>query len=294
MKKKTLLVASALILSTTLLTGCAIDFGITSRNNKKSGIASFIKKLTNVDINFNNNSSSSSDSSTIYKEDFNKTLPMEGIKDIDISVLASEVTIKAIPGSDITLNCIGSSNIVTGTSFEKSGSTIIIKENGKNSDSFNLNDFNVNSREVVIGIPESFEGNALISCGAGSLIINDVNFNSLDLDGGMGDIDISNISFNRLILDQGMGEINITLNKKCGDMDISGGMGEFYLSLEEVGGNLTYSGGIGEATIDLPNNAPVKIITDTGLGETNISATTSEKTTYTFDLSVGIGSLTVK
>lgn len=71
-------------------------------------------------------------------------------------------------------------------------------------------------------------------------------------------------------------------------------MGEFSLKLTEVGGNLTYSGGMGEATIDIPDNAPVKLITDTSIGETNITATTSGENTYTFDISSRIGSVTIK
>lgn len=290
MKKKTLLAISALILSTTMFAGCNIRFGITSRENKHNNISEFIKNVTTNDLNINNNSNNTS--TALYSEDLHKSISSEGIDNLDISILASEVNIKSIGGNDITLDCTGTSNIVKETKFDKSHGTIYIEENGINS--FNMNGFNNQTRKVIIGIPESFKGNAIISCGAGTVAINDSLFESLNLEGGMGELIISNIYFDKLTLKQGMGETNISLNKKCGDMDISGGMGEFYLSLSEVGGNLTYSGGMGEATIDLPDNSPVKIITDTGLGDTNISATTSGENTYIFDLSVGIGSLTVK
>lgn len=289
MKKKTLLAISALVLSATILAGCNIRFGINSRESKHNNLTDFIENVTTDGLNINNNSNNTSTAS--YSEEIHKSISSEGIDNLDISILASEVTIKTIGGNDITLDCTGTSNIIKETKFDKRRGTIYIEEKGVNY--FNMNGFNP-TRKVIIGIPESFKGNAIISCGAGTVSINDSSFKSLDLKGGIGELTISNIYFDNLTLKQGMGETNISLNNKCGDMDISGGMGEFYLSLSEVGGNLTYSGGMGEATIDLPDNAPVKIITDTGLGDTNISATTSGENTYIFDLSVGIGSLTVK
>ena len=290
MKKKTLLAVSALVLSTTILAGCSIRFGITSRENKHNNISDFINNFTDNDLNMDTSNSSSSNS--LYTEDLHEGISSEGVKKLDISILASEVTIKAIKGTDITLDCTGSSNIVKETTFNKNSGTIYIQEKGE--PSFKLNGFNTDSRKVIIGIPESFEGDAIISCGAGTVIITDSTFESLVVTGGAGELILSDIIFNNLSLEQGIGETSITLNEKCGNMNISGGMGEFYLKLTEVGGNLTYSGGMGEATIDIPDNAPVKLITDTGLGETNITATTSGENTYTFDLSVGLGSLTVK
>lgn len=290
MKKKTLLVVSALVLSTTILAGCNIRFGITSRENKHNNIVDFIDNVTSNGFNVDN---SSNTSSAQYTEDLHKSIPAEGIKKLDISILASEVTIKSISGNDITLDCTGSSNIVKETTYDKSRDTLFIEEKGVNSSNFN--GFGNNAgRKVIIGIPESFNGDAIISCGAGNIVINDATFKSLVLKGGAGELTLSNIFFDTLSLEQGMGETGITLNEKCGDMNISGGIGEFYLKLAEVGGNLTYSGGIGEATIDIPDNSPVKILTKSGIGETNIFATTSGENTYTFDLSVGIGSLTVK
>lgn len=289
MKKKTLLAISALALSTTLFAGCGIRFGIESRENKKNIIDSFIDNVTSNDFNNNSNNSSSA----IYNEDLHQSISTEDINKIDISILASEVTIKAVSGNEITLDCTGSSNMVKETTYSKNRNTIYIQEKGEKS--FNFTGINNNvSRKVIIGIPASFEGDAIISCGAGEVVINDAVFKALDIKGGAGELTLSNITFENLSLEQGIGETIINLNKECGDMNISGGMGEFTLSLSEVGGNLTYSGGIGEATIDLPENAPVKLITKAGLGETNISARTSGENTYTFDLSVGIGSLTVK
>lgn len=290
MKKKTLLVVSALVLSTSILAGCSVRFGITSRENKHNNISDFINNLTNNDFNMDTSNNSSYNS--LYTEDLHKNISSEGVNKLDISILASEVTIKAIKGTDITLDCTGSSNIVKETTFDKNSDTIYIQEEGETS--FNLNGFNTDSRKVIIGIPESFQGDAIISCGAGELIITDATFKSLVVYGGAGELTISDIIFDDLAIEQGMGETSITLNEKCGNMNISGGMGEFSLTLTEVGGNLTYSGGMGEAIIDIPHNAPVKLITDTGMGETNITATTSGENTYTFDISVGMGSLTVK
>lgn len=291
MKKKSLLIISALALSATLFTGCGVRLGITSRENKHNKLVEFIDNTVSNGITIGDNSNNTP--SKLYNEDLHQKISIDGINNLDISILASDVTIKAISGDDVTLDCTGSSSIVKSTSFEKSRDTLVIQENGLNS--INFNGFNSSTgRKVLIGIPESFIGDATITCGAGSVTINDSTFKSLVVEGGAGELNLSNIIFNDLSLEQGMGETTIDLNGKCGDMDISGGMGEFYLKLVEVGGDLTYSGGMGEATIDIPDNAPIKLITDTGLGDTNISATTSGENTYVFDLSVGMGSLTVK
>lgn len=288
MKKKTLLTISALVISATLLAGCNVRFGITSRENKSNTLGGFIDSVTDSGINSSNNSSSA-----LYTEDVQKNLSTAGIINIDISILASDVTIKAISGNDVTLSCTGSSKLVKETSFESKNKTIYIQEKGVNS--LNINGLNNSyTRKVTIGIPASFKGDAIISCGAGTIVIDDVAFKSLFVKGGAGELTLSNITFEDLILEQGVGETTINLNKKCGNMDISGGLGEFALKLSEVGGDLTYIGGIGEATIDLPDNAPVKLLTKAGLGETNIYANTSGENTYTFDLRIGIGSLTVK
>lgn len=291
MKKKSLLAVLSLVISASLLAGCNVHFGITSRENKRSIFDTLIESITHNAISLNNNSNSTS--TALYKEDLHTTLSTDNIKNLNISIIASEVTIKSISGSEITLDCTGSSNIVKETTYDKTQDTIYIKEHGVTD--INFNGFNNSgSRKVIIGIPASFEGNAVISSGAGTVDISNVTFNSIDLEGGMGELNISNIKFKDLILKQGMGETSINLSDKCGNMNISGGMGEFSLTLKEVGGNLTYSGGMGEAIIDIPDNAPVKLETDTGMGETNITATTSGENTYIFDLSVGMGSLTVK
>lgn len=295
MKKKTLLTISALVISATMLAGCNVRFGITARENKHSNLDNFIDSVTNNGININKNNplNSGNESSSLYTENNHKSISVDGINKLDISILASEVTIKAIQGNDVTLDCTGSSKIVKETAFNSSNKTIYIQEKGQNS--INVNGLNGSAtRQVVIGIPASFKGDALISCGAGTLLIEDTVFQTLVLKGGAGELTLSNIVFDELSLEQGVGEATINLNDKCGNMNISGGLGEFNLSLREVGGDLTYTGGIGEATIDLPDNAPVKLLTKAGLGETNISARTSGENTYTFNLSVGIGSLTVK
>ena len=76
-------------------------------------------------------------------------------------------------------------------------------------------------------------------------------------------------------------------------MNINGGLGNLTINFAEVGGNLNYDGGMGETVISIPNNSPVKINTSTGVGSIDINAKTSGEDIYTFDLNIGVGSLTV-
>lgn len=288
MKSKKLLIISTIIISSSIFTGCSVKFGINSRNPINNNPIESIYNVSN-----NTEETSNNNSTPIYREEIHKLIPISGIKNLDISLIASEVTIKAIKGEEITLDLTGSSKLIKNTSVNVDMDTLTIKENGSPTNFFNPPN-KYESRKLLIGIPKNFISNVNIKCGAGAINIDDVSFSSVAIDGGVGTLNLSNIKFDNLFLNQGVGNTTISLNEKSGNMDIAGGVGELNLSLSEVGGNLTFEGGVGKANIDIPDNSPVKFITNTGLGKTKILATTSGEDTYTFDLNVGMGNVTVK
>ncbi|MEG1255066.1 DUF4097 family beta strand repeat-containing protein [Clostridium sp.] len=289
MKKKLLTIIPCVLLSTTLLVGCNVKFGVGSRRDMNNNIGSNVSDI----INSNNNNNNNNANTDLYEENLNNSIPMEGIESVNINIYASTVTVQSIEGTDFTLSCTGSSSMVKNTSFEKKGGTLNIEENGISS-SFNLNSFNSSyNRKVVIGIPKDFKDDITLGSGAGNITINSIISNNLEIKGGAGDLTIKDVIFKDLKLEQGVGTTDISLKYKCGNMNITGGVGELDISLAEVGGNLTYSGGIGEATIDIPDNSPVKISTESGLGSVNVNVRTSGEDTYLFDLSIGIGSLDI-
>ncbi|MFR1708724.1 MAG: DUF4097 family beta strand repeat-containing protein [Clostridium sp.] len=302
MKKKLFIIIPALFLSATLLTSCNVEFGVKPRPKNSNTINLNSDKLfnnlgndfvNNLNDIINNGSSYSNDNSAIYKEDISKTIPMDGIENVNISIDASNLTINAIDGSDFTITCTGSSSIVNKTTIENTGNTLNIKEHSVDSN-INLKFLNgSNSREVVINIPKSFDKDINLSCGAGNVSITKINSKKLTIDGGAGNLTLKDISFSDLDLTQGLGNANINLSAKSGDMNINGGLGNLTINFAEVGGNLNYDGGMGETVISIPNNSPVKINTSTGVGSIDINAKTSGEDIYTFDLNIGVGSLTV-
>lgn len=309
MKKKLFIIVPILFLSATLLTGCNVEFGVKSRPKNSNSINLNNDKLFNdFGSNFGNNllnnlgdivnkydnfNGSNNGDLTTYEEDISKTIPMDGIEDIDILIYASNLTINSVDSSDFTITCKGSSSFVNKTDIEKSGNTLDIKENGINP-ATNFKGLNNSSfREVTINVPKSFNKNLNLSCGAGNVSINGINTENLNIDGGAGNLTLKDVIFKNLDLTQGFGNTGIDLSNKCGDMDIEGGLGNLSIKFAEVGGDLSYDGGMGETVISLPNNSPVKIKTSTGIGSIDINAKTSGEDIYTFDLNIGVGNLTV-
>lgn len=279
MKKKLFIIIPALVLTATLLVGCNVEWGIKSRNNN------------------NNSDDSSQNNITMYDENINKTIPMDGIENVDIDLFASNVTINSVDDSDLTIVCKGSSTVVDKTTIEVNGDTLNIKENGVGSNfgfNFNFDLINTsNTRELIINIPKDFNKDLKLTCGAGNVNLNGITTNELTIDGGAGNLYIKDLVFNELSLTQGVGNTDVDLKSKSGDMDIHGGVGNLTLKLEDVGGDLDYDGGVGNTIIYLPDNSPVKIETSSGVGSININAKTSGENTYIFDLSLGVGRITV-
>jgi DUF4097 and DUF4098 domain-containing protein YvlB len=303
MKKKLFIIISTLILTTTLLVGCNVEFGVKSRPKNNSSVnfnnaklfgnlgTDFLDNLDDINNNFDD--FDNNDNLASYDEDISKTIPMKNIEDIDIEVHASNVTINSVDGSDFTITCRGSSSFVDKTTIDVIGNTLNIKEHGVNSP-INLNFFNKSkSREVTINIPKDFNKDLKLNGGAGNVSIKGIDIKKLNIEGGAGNLTLKDIVFQDLKLKQGVGNTTIDLSSKCGDMDIEGGVGNLSIDFAEVGGDLTYDGGVGKTVISIPNNSPVKIDTSTGVGSIDINAKTSGEDIYTFDLNVGVGNLTV-
>ncbi len=303
MKKKLFIIIPTLILTTTLLVGCNVEFGVKSRPKNSSSVnfnndklfgnlgTDFLDNLDDISNNFDDFDNNGN--LTTYDEDISKTIPMKNIEDIDIEIHASNVNINSVDSSDFTITCRGSSSFVDKTTIDVIGNTLNIKEHGINS-SINLGFFNKStSREIIINVPKDFNKDLELHGGAGNISINGININKLKVEGGAGNLTLKDIVFQELKLEQGVGNTTIDLSSKCGDIDIDGGVGNLSITFVEVGGDLTYDGGVGKTVISIPNNSPVKLDTSTGIGSIDINAKTSGEDIYTFDLNVGVGNLIV-
>lgn len=262
--KKVMTLALSLIL-VLVLGGCSVRFEVRNKKN-----------------NNNNNKS--------YKVmDINKSVKLEGENKINISANFGEINIVGYDGTEVIMT--GESNLdPEEINIEKDGDSIIISDGNDLSD---INLFGSNNLDLVIKIPNSFNGDIHLEYGAAEVEISDLACNNISIDGGAGELTINDIVFNKFKFSAGVGESNINLVEKCGDIHIDGGVGEVNLSMAEVGGNLTYEGEIGSASIKIPENAPVYFNTSSGIGETNIKAITSSEKTYEFNLSLGIGEIKV-
>ena len=91
----------------------------------------------------------------------------------------------------------------------------------------------------------------------------------------------------------GVGDTTLNLDRSPKNMKISGGTGDCDLKIKEVNGEITYSGGVGDLSIIVPENAPIKIKTSSGIGDRHIDAKVSEENKYTFNLDNGLGDIKV-
>lgn len=249
-------------------------------------LVSFTLVSCSVKIGVKDKGDSSVFSSSKGGEKISEEYELSDVNSIDIEIDAAIVKVKTYDGNKIKVEgYLGKSS--KGIKSEKNNKEIeIIEECSK---SFVNND--VSDYEILI--PSSFNGDLSFTIGAGTGKLNDVKVNKLELESGAGELNINNVVFNKLDLSCGVGTVNMNLNEKCGDMDIEGGVGETVINIKEVGGNLTCEGGVGSTKITMPENAPVKFNTESGLGSCNITAKTSGENTYTFDLEVGVGEIKV-
>lgn len=260
---KKLIVGLALVLSSILLIGCSIEFGVDSKKEKR---------------------------------EINESIECSGLEKIKISTGISNVTIDSYEGEDIKIEGqLG--EYIDEIKISQSGSTLSIEEKNINGTSnlfsFGVNFNNSNNSIYKILLPKSFNGEITLKAGIGEAEVKNLDLKSLDINGGTGEVIVDNVSFDNLDLKAGVGEFNLYLGERAGDVTIDGGVGEVTVEYEKVSGNLTYKGGVGSFRCKIPRNSPVYFKTSTGLGDCKIDAKTSDEETYKFDLKIGVGDIKV-
>lgn len=254
---------------TTLLAGCGVKFGIESRNNW-----------------WNNNVTT--DDSSNKSESVNISEDITKINKLDIKIDVSNVKINYYDGQNVEISG-RLSKYSRGVRIEKKSDTLSIIEESKN----NKNLTKDTSSNLTIDIPRSFKGNFELNFGVGQCEINDLELKDVKIQNGVGELTLNEISFEKIDLNSGVGETTLETSKKTGNINIKGGIGQTNISLGDINGDLKFDGGMGSTTIKVPENAPIKITSTSGLGEARIKAKTSNEGKYNFDISVGIGEVEV-
>jgi hypothetical protein len=256
------------------------------------GSLSIMLLLGGCNINFGvgeSNSSRSSGSATKIDESYD----MANVKSIVINTEISNCSIDAYDGDKIKITgTIGSES--KGIDYSLDGDKATVKEEyNKSIIGINGNgDDDISKYKILI--PNNYNGDVAIEYGAGSMNIQGIKADNINLKGGAGELDVKDIVFNNLNLSSGVGAVNLSLEKKCGNINIEGGVGKTVLRMKEVGGNLKANGGIGSIDIEVPENAPIYFKTSSGVGSNDISnVKTSGEKTYLFELSVGVGEIKV-
>lgn len=264
---------------------------------KKVSILAFIGILTisliGCGINSKLKSTISNDKSNDLSNNrsIDKKIVLDDASDINIDVCAAEVSIKSYDGEEVKITGRLSKNS-EGIDINKNSNVIGIVEKGYKIMGSIINTEN-NISKFDILVPSKFKGNLIFNQGAGTSVIEGIKVKNIDITGGAGELKCENIKFDKLNLNSGVGKVDLNLNEKCGDIIINGGVGEVNIKMAEVGGDLIYEGGVGSSDITIPENSPVRFITQKGIGECKIDAKTSGKGTYTLDLKVGVGSISV-
>lgn len=265
--KNVLKIIMALSLAT-MLTSCGISFGVEGRRSS-------------------NWPSGSSSNST--REEVNLSEDISDVNKITMKIDVSDLNVIYHDGSNVEITGELSS-YSRGIELNKSGSTFEIVEEVKKSANFGRNDYS----NLLIKIPRSFNGDLKLDCGVGSFNVSDLVLNNIEVESGVGDVSLDEISFNSLDLESGVGSVSLITKEKTGDIYISGDVGEVNVELGNINGDLKFEGGVGSADFKVPVDAPISINSKSGLGDANIKAKTSNEGKYTFDLEVGLGSVTVR
>lgn len=266
-----------LVLSAVTFAGCDVHFDI--------GKGSGNKKFENKNI-----------------KEVDKSFKLSGVNDLKIAIGVSDVNVILTDGDEVKIKgkiCDGNDNVIS----EQNGNTMTISEKNFNNNSWdsdwNITDNNFkflgnNESKIDISIPKAYKDNIDFKFGAGNVKINDLQVKNISIKCGAGNLNVDNIVFNDFSCKCGAGNFDMSLNKKCGNIDIKGGVGNTKIDLSEVGGNFKLAGGVGNVTVKIPENSPVDIQATGGLGNTNISAKTSSEKKYIFNVTSGVGNVTVK
>lgn len=237
-------------------------------------------------------------------KDINKDFKIDNVKKLKISISTANINVNL--GDNDTLNINGKlyggeENLVV----RENGSDLSIEDkefNDLSNKDINLdmsifkneNNDDFENNKVNITIPKKYKENLNLTFGVGDIKLKDIDVKNLELQTGAGNIGINNIVFSSLDYNAGAGNLDMDLDKKCGDMNIKGGVGNIKIKLAEVGGNLDLQGGVGNTNISIPKNSPVRINASNGLGQVNVKAETSGEGKYVFDLTSGVGNISVK
>lgn len=222
-------------------------------------------------------------------ESINESISISDTKKVNIELGASEAKIYYYEGDNIEVTGVLGS-FTEEVIVENRGTESYVTEKSS-SRNLNFNDNDVSKLEIKI--PKKYEGNMRLSLGVGKCNVDNISVSDWKIESGVGTLVVNNCTFDKLDLDCGVGNVDIKTSGKTGDIDIDGGVGNVTLILEEVGGDLEYDGGMGNTTIKIPENSPVRIDSESGLGKSKITARTSNEGTYKFDLNMGVGNLEV-
>lgn len=269
---KSLKVLIALTL-TTMLTGCGVKFGIESRENSWFNMA---------------NKENDEIWSSKYSENVNIIESMNSVTSLDITIDVSNVNIKYYDGTELEISGV-LSKYSRGIKTERKSNSLRIREESKKTANINRG----KSGELIIKVPKSFNGDLDFKFGVGEYNIKGLKVDNMQVHTGIGQLTMEDISFSKLALESGVGEVYLNTNQKTGEINVKGGIGEVNISLGDINGDLTFQGGMGSANIIIPENAPVNIKTNSGLGPSNISAKTSGENKYIFKINMGIGELNI-
>ncbi len=162
--------------------------------------------------------------------------------------------------------------------------------------------FNTKGKEeVIVYIPKDMTFDKVyISNGAGSINIENITTQDLELELGAGELTIDQItSLNNTDIDGGVGEANIN-NAYLNNLDLDMGVGEFTIT-GSIRGKSKIDAGVGELNINLKDNKDnYSIYTETGIGSIRIDGNSvKNETTYgmgnnKIDIDGGVGSINIR
>lgn len=275
-----------------LFIGCSINSREenTTSNYESSSLSK--ETASNADTGDNKKTNGTTNININSNETIDEKIALNDVKNINIEISVAKVSVKSYDGDEVKITGKLSERS-KGMNINRSDSEIQIVEKIEELKVFLVSD-EENTTKIDILIPSKFAGDFIFKQGVGTSDIEGIKVKSIDITGGTGNLKCNDIKFNKLNLNSGVGKVDLNLKEKCGDIEINGSVGEANVKLAEVGGNLKYKGGVGSTNITIPKNSPVKFVVGKGLGNCKIDTKTSGEETYTFDLKVGVGSISVR
>lgn len=157
-----------------------------------------------------------------------------------------------------------------------------------------------NDEEVTIYVPKDMTFDKVyISNGAGTIYIENIKTNDLELELGAGKLEIDKITtYHNTEIDGGAGEVMIQ-NANLSNLDLEVGVGKFTINAS-ITGKSNIDAGVGELNINLlDSKGNYNIYTETGIGSIKIDGNSvKDESTYgmgsnKIDVDGGIGSINI-